>query len=48
LTIIANGSTIEKVFFPVLDPPNRAAEHVASLEAGKQQPTTPLTRLEYT
>ena len=28
LTIVANGPTIEKVFFPVDDPPNHAAEIV--------------------
>jgi len=31
LTIVANGSTIEKVFFPVDDPQNHAAEVVAWL-----------------
>ena len=31
LTIIANGPTIEKVFFPVHDPQNHAAEIVAWL-----------------
>ena len=31
LTIVANGPTIEKVFFPVDDPPNYAAEIVGWL-----------------
>lgn len=33
LTIVANGSTIEKVFFPVDDPQNHAAEIVAWLRS---------------
>ncbi|CAN5534287.1 hypothetical protein BH10ACT4_BH10ACT4_12100 [soil metagenome] len=33
LTMIANGSTIEKVFFPVDDPQNHAAEVVAWLRS---------------
>ena len=35
LTIIANGSTIEKVFFPVDNPQNHAAEIVAWLGSAK-------------
>lgn len=35
LTIIANGSTIEKVFFPVHDPQNHAAEIVSWLGSAK-------------
>jgi peroxiredoxin len=33
LTMVANGSTIEKVFFPVDDPQNHAAEVVAWLRS---------------
>jgi peroxiredoxin len=50
LTIIANGSTIEKVFSPVNDPQNHAAEIVAWLRsAHERKPDTPsLNRLEHT
>jgi hypothetical protein len=37
LTIVANGSTIKKVLFPVDDPQNRAAEIVGPLGTTSSQ-----------
>jgi len=47
LTIIANGPTIEKVFFPVRDPQNHAAEIVAWLGSTPRKVPS-LNRLEHT